>query len=198
MISTAMAPSEVNLQMPDVTRILDRAKSGERAAVDELVAMVYAELHTMARRSMRAERADHTLQPTALAHEAYLRLVGDGSQTWENRAHFFASAATAIRRILVEHARKRSRLKRGGDLVRSEVEPDELLAEGKDERLLSLEEALERLAKTDPRKARVVELRYFAALTVEEVAAVLRTSPSTIARDWRLARAWLHSELEES
>ena len=164
-----------------------------------MIPLVYDELRELAERWLRVERPGHTLLATALVHEAYLRLVGGSARTWENRTHFFATAALSIRRILVEHARRRGRLKRGGHLDRVGLrdadlpfEPDEF----DDERLLMLDAALDRLGVIDPRKARVVERRFFAGLTVEEAAAAMNTSASTVARDWRLARAWLRCELE--
>jgi RNA polymerase sigma factor (TIGR02999 family) len=180
----------------DVTAILHRVGEGQPRAVDELIQVVYGELRRMAERSLRQESPGHTLQPTALVHEAYLRLVDTDAQTYESRAHFFASAATAIRHILIDHARRRSRLKRGGD--RRRLPLDELLdhAPATDRELIALDEALAELGEIDPHKARIVELRYFAGLTVDEVATALKMSPSTIARDWRMARAWLSTRLQ--
>jgi len=185
----------------DVTAMLHAAQAGEPAAAEELVRVLYDELRSFAEQTLRSERRDHTLQATALVHEAYIRLISDRNRTWENRAHFFASAARAIRRILIEHARSRSRLKRGGGMKRVSLEglPDDspTLSPHSDDQLLSVDRLLEELAAIDPRKARVVELRFFGGLTVEEVSAVLGVSASTIAREWRMARAWLRSELDE-
>lgn len=184
----------------DVTRVLQAVRRGDEAAVQRLVTLLYDELRELAQRAMAAERADHTLEPTALVHEAYLRLVrGDDAQAFENRAHFFAAAATAIRRVLVEHARRRLRLKRGGD--RARVQLDDVLdvdaaTPVRDERVVALDDALEKLASFDRVKARLVELRYFAGMSVSEAALALGVSESTIAREWRVARAWLQGELQ--
>lgn len=184
--------------MSDITRILEEARRGEPGSVERLTDRLYDELRQLARREMRAERADHTLEPTALVHELYLRLLsGEDAPTFENRAHFFAAAAHAIRRLLVEHARSRSRLKRGGDKKRQQMDEQALpFPEENDGRVLALEAALERLAGFDPQRARIVELRFFAGCTSEEAAAALGISESTVAREWRLARAWLHGQLE--
>ncbi len=183
--------------MSELTQILERAGDGDRNANESLARIVYEELREMARREMRVERGNHTLQPTALVHEAYLRLLGGEGATFENRAHFFSAAAAAIRRVLVEHARKRSRQKRGGDLVRVEIDSATAVTPVRDDRLIQLDEALERLAEVDPEKARLVELRFFAGMTVEEVARMRSVSESTIAREWRAARAWLQGQLDE-
>jgi RNA polymerase sigma factor (TIGR02999 family) len=180
----------------DVTRILKASQEGDSAAAAELGVVLYEELRALARSEMAAERPDHTLQPTALAHEAYLRLVGTQGATFENRAHFFASAASAIRRVLVDHARRRARDKRGGGRVRvplADVDPAEPLP---DQKLLALDEALARLAALDPIKARVVELRFFAGMTAPELGKALGLSESTVQRHWRMARAWLRGEID--
>ena len=184
--------------MIDLTRILEEAKAGRAEAGEELAALLYGELREVARREMASERVDHTLQPTALVHEAYLRLVGGESPSFESREQFFAAAATAIRRVLVDHARKRAREKRGGDLNRRSLEDADPEAPILPEGLLALDEALEHIARFDPIKARIVELRFFAGMKVEELARVLRTSDSTILREWRAARAWLRGELDGS
>jgi RNA polymerase sigma factor (TIGR02999 family) len=180
----------------DFTRLLEEAGSGDPAAGERLAERLYAELRTLARREMANERPDHTLQPTALVHEAYLRLMGVGEERFENRAHFYASAAQAIRRVLVDHARARDRLKRGGAELRVEFDGLEAQAPERDARLLELDEALARLAQLDPSKARLVELRFFAGMSLEEAARAMGSSPSTIQREWRTARAWLQSELD--
>jgi RNA polymerase sigma factor (TIGR02999 family) len=182
---------------PNVTQMLLRVADGDRQVADELMPLVYDELRAQAARLLRQERPGLTLQATALVHEAYLRLVSADGQNWQSRAHFFAAAATAIRRILIEHARRRSRLKRGGELRRISLDEAADVASSNDHHLLAVDEALTRLAALDPDAARVVELRFFAGLTVDEVAAVLNLSPSTVARAWRVARAWLQVELEE-
>ena len=184
--------------MIDLTRILKDARAGHADATEELAALLYGELREIARREMADERADHTLQPTALVHEAYLRLFGGENPSFENREQFFAAAATTIRRVLVDHARQRAREKRGGDRNRlplEDVQPEAPIAP---EGLLALDEALARLARFDPLKARIVELRFFAGMKVEELARVLGTSESTIRREWRAARAWLRGELDGS
>jgi RNA polymerase sigma factor (TIGR02999 family) len=183
----------------DITLLLNRARGGDPSATNELIPLVYDELRALADQHLQAERPGHTLQPTALAHEAYLRLVGSAESEWENRAHFFGAAAAAIRRILVDHARRAGRLKRGGG--RRPLALDDLpevadQPEGPD--ILAVHEALLELADLDPGKARLVELRFFGGLTVDEAAAVLGVSPRTTARDWQFARAWLKRALEEA
>jgi len=180
-----------------VTLLLDRAQRGDRTATDELFPLVYDELRVLAARTLDGERVGHTLQPTALVNEAYLRLVGPSDAGWQSRAHFFGAAAKAIRRILTDHARSRGRLKRGGGRAGGRIPLDEALVVGDDNvpDLVALDEALERLGAMDAQKARVVELRFFAGLSVEDVARALGVSESTVARDWRFARVWLHKEL---
>ena len=186
--------------MSDITRILEETRRGEPGSLERLTERLYGELQELARHEMRAERAGHTLGPTALVHELYLRLsAGGDTPSFENRAHFFGAAATAIRRLLVEHARARGRQKRAGG--RKRVELDDETTAGPttplgDERLLALEAALERLAAYDAQKAKIVELRFFAGCSVEDVAHALGVSESTIAREWRFARAWLQGQLE--
>jgi len=190
----------MNTETPDPSRItlmLDRAKEGDAAALDELMPVVYQELRRLAGHILRSERPDHTLQATALVNEAYLRLVGAESVNWHNRAHFFGAAARAIRRILIDHARSKARLKRGGDQARAPLDEMLIVSPERDERLLELNDALTRLAEAAPQKARVVELRFFGGLTEEEAAEVLGVSTRTVTRDWRFARAWLHSEMNE-
>lgn len=185
-----MEPSDT-----DVTALLSKMAEGDASAAEKLVPIVYEELKRLARRYMRRERADHTLQTTALVHEAYLRLVGQEAVRWQGRSHFLGIAAQIMRRILTDHARRNLRLKRGG--ARQILPLDEALAfspEHSDE-LLKLDEALDRLAKLDPRQGRIVELRFFAGLTVEETADFLGISPKTVKRDWAVARAWLHAEV---
>lgn len=181
----------------DVTRILEASRDGDALAVAQLSALLYEELRAMAAREMADERPAHTLQPTALAHEAYLRLLGSSGATFENRAHFFAAAATALRRVLVDHARRRARAKRGGERAQVSLEELELAGPVPPEELLALDGALARLAELDPLKARLVELRFFTGMTFEELARVLELSESTVQRHWRLARAWLRGALEE-
>jgi RNA polymerase sigma factor (TIGR02999 family) len=179
-----------------VTDLLQAWASGDQAALDELLPLVYEELRRQARRYMRAQPAGHTLQTTALVHEAYLRLVGQSSVEWQGRAHFFGVAAKAMRSVLVDHARARGAAKRGGS-VRAITLDDAGGVAGPQASVdvLALDEALGRLTELDPRKSRLVELRYFGGLGIEEAAAVLGVSPATVKRDWTTARAWLRREL---
>jgi RNA polymerase sigma factor (TIGR02999 family) len=183
-----------------VTGLLDRASSGDARATNELFPLVYDELRRIAAQHLGEERIGHTLQPTALVHEAYLRLVGSDDVKWENRAHFFGAAAQAIRRILVDHARTRGRLKRGGpDLARTPLEGLDMAAPpSSDTDMLALDEALTRLNNLDPAKARVVELRYFGGLSLEDTARTMDISVATVSRYWEFARVWLHRELSQS
>ena len=179
---------------PDVTSLLRAWSEGDRTALDQLLPAVYQELHRQAERAMRAQSPGHTLQTTALVHETYLRLVNREGAEWNSRAHFFGVAAKAMRSILVDHARARRAAKRGGG-----VEPVTLAnvedTGGQEVDVLDLNDALERLAEQDPRKASLVELRYFAGLGIEEAASALGVSPATAKREWRVARAWLRREL---
>ena len=177
-----------------VTQLLEHARAGDSAALNQLLPLIYAELHLIAERQMRSERPDHTLQPTALVHEAFLKLVGGGPIAFENRTHFLRAASQAMRRVLVDHARARNAAKRGAAL---NVTLDEQVV-GKPEAvidMLVLDDALTRLAAAEPRWAQVVELRFFGGLEVLEVAAALNTSPATVKRDWQFAKAWLAREL---
>jgi RNA polymerase sigma factor (TIGR02999 family) len=178
-----------------VTRLLAKAGAGNQAAFDEVFPLVYAELRRIAAREMRREKPGRTLQTTALVHEAYLRLLKDASLSFQNRAHFLGIASRAMREILIEHARARSARKRGGGAVRLTL--DDLVASVSSPSVdvLALDEALQRLARLDERHARVVELRFFGGMSVEETAAALDLSPATVKRDWTLARAWLYREL---
>lgn len=180
--------------MSEVTQILSAIEEGKPAAAEELLPVVYGELRRLAAQKMASERADHTLNATALVHEAYVRLVGstDGKQ-WSNRGHFFAAAAEAMRRILIDHARNRKRLKRGGHRSRGELPDFEVGIV--DEDLLSLDEALQRLADEDEQSASLVKLRCFAGLSLGEAAAVLGLPRRTADRRWAFARAWLYKEL---
>jgi len=179
----------------DVTSILkDLGRDGSRAA--ELLPLVYDELRALARARLAQEKPGQTLQATALVHEAWLRVAADERAEWNGRGHFFGAAAQAMRRILVEQARGKARLKRGGGRVREDAGELEIAAPGPGADVLAVEEALARLEAEDPRKARIVELRYFAGLTVEETAAALELSVGTIEREWRFVRAWLQVQLE--
>jgi RNA polymerase sigma-70 factor (ECF subfamily) len=182
------------LASEDVTRLLNQAGSGDAGALDQLLEQVYGELRRMAGAKMRSERQDHTLQPTALVNEAYMRLV-QGEPTWENRAHFFGAASEAMRRILVDHARKHAAEKRGGDATRVTFSDLNVQAESGDVNLLALDEALNALTKMDERLGLVVRLRYFAGLSIPETAKIMNSSPATVKRDWNYARAWLFEQM---
>jgi RNA polymerase sigma factor (TIGR02999 family) len=191
-------PEEVtdNLSAAVVTRLLDRARGGDGRATAELLPLVYQELRALAARKMRQERCDQTLQATALVHEAYIRLVGQAdAPAWDGRWHFFAAAAEAMRRILVDRARSRRRLKRGGGAQRRSLETIELAADAPSPDLLALDEALRELEQQHPDKAQLVKLRYFAGLTMDEAARALGVSPRTAERAWSYARAWLYARL---
>jgi RNA polymerase sigma factor (TIGR02999 family) len=179
-----------------VTELLAGAQRGDSAATEELFPIVYEELRRLAAGLIRDEGRAHTLQATALVHEAYMRLVGPEQTPWENRAHFFGAAAQAIRRILIDHARSKLRIKRGSGAKPIPLEDSLALSMEAPESLIDLDRALARLAEISPHKAKVVELRFFAGLTVEQTALAMQVSPSTVARDWQFARVWLHRELE--
>jgi RNA polymerase sigma factor (TIGR02999 family) len=182
--------------MSEVTRVLAAIQQGDPQAAGQLLPLVYDELRKLAAHKMSQEAPGHTLQPTALVHEAYLRLVdADDARSWQGRGHFFAAAAEAMRRILVDNARRKGRLKRGGDQRRVDLDDVEVAAAGPSEDVLALDEALTKLAETHPEKAELVKLRYFAGLTVDEAAQVLGISTSTADRYWTYARAWLFREV---
>jgi RNA polymerase sigma factor (TIGR02999 family) len=185
-----MAPSS-----HEVTRLLADWRGGDQEALDRLMALVYDELRRIAGRYMRGERENHTLQTSALVNEAYLRLADHRNIDWQNRAHFFGVAAHAMRHVLVDHARSRDRLKRGGGALKVALDEAVDVADEEAAELVALDDALRSLAAFDERKARVVELRYFGGLTTEEAAEVLGESPATVERDWSAARAWLMREL---
>ena len=181
----------------EITRLLLAWSEGDREALDRLAPMVYAELRRLAKSYMRKERAGHTLQTTALIHEAYLRLIDAGQVEWRNRSHFFGVAACAMRRILVAMARERGCQKRGGGARQVSLDEAMVIDAGPDEDLVALDESLEALAQFDGRKAQVVEMRFFGGLTEAEIAAALDVSSETVRRDWRLARSWLRRKLSE-
>jgi RNA polymerase sigma-70 factor, ECF subfamily len=182
-----------------VTQLLNDWSKGDQTALDQLMPLVYAELHRLAASYLSRERSDHTLQPTALVNEAYLRLIDQNSLAWENRAQFFGIAAQMMRRILVNHARDRHADKRGGpDILRVSLDDAISFFEERDVNLVALDEALTRLAEMDQRQSQIVELRFFGGLTIEEVAAQLHTSPATVKREWTTAKLWLLRELSRT
>lgn len=182
--------------MHEVTRILSAIEQGDPQAAEQLLPLVYDELRRLATEKMAQEKPGQTLQATALVHEAYVRLVDvEKAQQWDSRGHFFAAAAEAMRRILVEHARKKTRLKRGCNPHRIEIDAIDITVSASPEHLLAMDEAIEALATLDPAAAGVVKLRYFAGLSVEQAAAALGMSTKTAYRHWSYARAWLHNEL---
>ena len=181
--------------MSDITLMLQAVARGEQQASSDLMPLVYEELRRLAGARMAREAAGQTLQPTALVHEAWLRLVGDGDRTWENRAHFFGAAAEAMRRILIESARRKSRLKHGGGQARVELEDVDLAAATPDDNIVLIDEAVERLKIEDPETARVVVLKFFGGLTNEEIVAITGTSDRTVRRQWNYAKAWLFKNI---
>jgi RNA polymerase sigma factor (TIGR02999 family) len=183
--------------MSDVTYLFQRIEGGDAQAADELLPVVYAELRQLAAAKMAREAAGHTLQPTALVHEAWLRLGGSAQPSWRSRAHFFAAAAEAMRRILIDHARRRQAQRHGGGQQRLDVDDIELVANRpSDDSLLAVNDALHRLAEVDPPKAELVKLRYFGGLTIPEAAQTLGIAEATANRWWAYARAWLHQEVK--
>lgn len=180
---------------PDLTLALEQFAAGDRAALDRLVPAVYDQLRRLAERELGRERTGHTLSPTALVNEAYLKLVQLDRINWQGRAHFFGACAAVMRRLLISHARSRKAGKRGGGAAHASLDDVVVAANDRPDDLLALDEALERLARLSPRQAQVVECRYFAGMEIEEVAEVLGASPATVKRDWTSARAWLNREL---
>ncbi len=181
--------------MSDVTRILDPLEHGDVTAVERVLPVVYQELRQLATQKLSCERPGHTLQATALVHEAYLRLVGKDNQGFKDRAYFFGAAAEAMRRILIENARRKKRLKHGGKFQKAEMFDHNLAIEPPSDDLVALDEALTELASTDNIKAELVQLRYFAGLTLDEAAQVLEISPTTAKRHWNYAKAWLYRRI---
>ena len=180
---------------PNVTELLRAWTAGEKAALDQLIPVVYDELRRQAARYLRRELPGHTLQTTALVNEAYVRLVDQKNVHWQNRAHFFGISAQLMRRILVDHARAKHRAKRGGSDLRVTLDEATAVVRDREIDLVALDEALNRLAKIDLQQSRVVELRFFSGLNVEETAEALRVSPATVKRDWSVAKAWLYREI---
>ena len=180
----------------DITKLLLAWSDGDQQALQRLAPLVETELHRQARRYLKQERPGHTLQSTALVNEAYLRLIDWKNVQWHNRAHFFAVSAKLMRRILVDHARSRRYLKRGGAAAKVSLEEAAVVTAERGPDLIAVDEALERLAVIDPRKSRIIELRFFGGLSVEETAEVLKVSPRTVKREWSLAQAWLYCDLK--
>jgi len=188
----------MDISREDVTVLLAEVAKGNENAASRLIPLVYAELRRLAGWYMRRERSDHTLQPTALVHEAYLKLVEQRSVDWQSRAHFFGIAAQVMRRILVDHARGHLRKKRGGGQLAVPIEEALVFTPEQSLELVKLDQALEQLTKLDARQGKIVELRFFGGLTVEQTADLLGISPKTVKRDWSVAKAWLHGELKAS
>jgi RNA polymerase sigma-70 factor (ECF subfamily) len=182
----------------DITTLLVAWGRGDEAALDQIIPLVHRELHQIARRCLKGERAGHTLQPTALVNEAYLRLVDVRRVNWKNRTHFLAMSARLMRRVLVDFARSRQYQKRGGGVMKVSLDEADVVSTERGQDLVALDEALTALSAIDERKARVIEMRFFGGLTAEETAAVLDVSRETVLRDWRLARAWLMQQLLKS
>ena len=182
----------------DVTRLLADWREGDQRALEQLAPLVYDELRRLAGRYLRRERINHTLQSTALVHEAYLRLIDQSRVQWQNRAHFFGVAAQMIRRILVDHARGHQAAKRGSGVARLSLDEALDASAPRDLDLVALDDALETLARLDPQQSRIIELRYFAGLSIEETAEVIGVSPATVKREWASARAWLFRELNRT
>lgn len=181
---------------PRVTELLVHWRQGDEDAREQLIPLIYGELRRVARNYLRHERPDHTLQSGALVHEAYLRLLGEDSPQWKNRAHFFGVAAQVMRHILVDHARNRRAAKRGGGVPRLALDPQMALPQTRDLDLLALDDALNRLAELDPQQSRLIELRFFGGLSIVETAAALNISAATVKREWATARAWLQREMK--
>ena len=184
-------------RVSDVTRILDRVQQGDPKAAEELLPLVYEELRRLAAARMAQEVPGQTLQPTALVHEAWLRLAGSEKQSWRDRRHFFSAAAEAMRRILIDNARRKGRVRHGKGLVRVDLDQVDLAIQAEDESLLAVDEALSKLAAEDPAKAELVKLRYYVGLSIPEAGKALGLSESTAKRYWNYARAWLYSELKQ-
>ncbi len=181
----------------DVTELLVDWRNGDKRALDQLIPLVYNELHRIASRYLRRERQGHTLQTTALINEAYMRIVDQNSVNWQNRAHFFGVAAQMMRRILVDHARSHLYAKRGGGAQKLTLDEAIATPQERDLDLVALDDALSTLAAIDPQQSRIIELRFFGGLTIEETAEVVSISPATVKRDWNMAKAWLYGEISK-
>lgn len=188
-------PSRDALDRTEVSRLLDAWANHDPGARDQLLPLVYAELRRLAHHYMKGERAGHTLQPTALVNEMYLRLAGIDRMQWRNRAHFIATAATLMRRVLVDYARQNARDKRGGGVSVTSFDERDVAIPGRSVDVVELDDALTTLAELDPRQSQVVELRFFGGLTIEDTAEALDISPGTVKREWAMAKAWLHGQL---
>ena len=182
-------------QAGEISELLAGWREGDPATIDRVLPLIRTELHRLARRHLAHERRNHTMQPSSLVQEAFVRLLRSRDVSWQNRAHFFAVASQVMRHVLVDHARERLRQKRGGGAVHIPIEAAVVLSSQQVEEIVAVDLALQRLAATDERKSRVFEMRFFGGLTVEEVAEVLRVAPNTVIRDWNFARAWLRREL---
>lgn len=182
----------------EITEQLIAWSNGDAAALDKLIPVVYQELRRMADQYLRREDLSHSLQPTALVHEAYLRLIDQTKVEWQNRAHFFGVAAQMMRRILIDHAKTKHRLKRGGTAIKVSLDENVNISQERATELIALDDALQELAQMDERKSRIVELRYFGGLSVDETAQVLGVSDKTVMRDWNLAKAWLYQQLTQT
>ena len=182
----------------EITEQLIAWSNGDAAALDKLIPAVYQELRRMADQYLRREDLSHSLQPTALVHEAYLRLIDQTKVEWQNRAHFFGVAAQMMRRILIDHAKTKHRLKRGGTAIKVSLDENVNISQERAAELIALDDALQELAQMDERKSRIVELRYFGGLSVDETAQVLGISDKTVMRDWNLAKAWLYQQLTQT
>jgi RNA polymerase sigma factor (TIGR02999 family) len=191
-------PAPMTSPTSDVTRLLQQWSEGQQEALERLVPQIYSELRRLASGYLRGERKDHTLQPTALVHEAYIRLVDQRAVRWQNRAHFFGIAAQAMRRLLVDHARQHAAQKRGDGQKPVPLDEAFGVAAMTDRDLVALDDALTRLAEIDPQQSRVVELRFFGGLTMDETAEALHISPATVGREWMVAKAWLYAELQQT
>lgn len=191
-------PSESPESTGQVTYLLTRWRSGDRQALDALMPLVYQELRRLARHYLQQERRDHTLQSTALVHEAYVRLLGQDPPEWKSRAHFFGVAARLMRQILVDHARGHRAAKRGGDSLKLTLQEGLVGRKGKDLDVVALDDALKKLAELSPQQSHIVELRFFSGLTIEDTSEVLGISPATVKRSWTAARAWLFREMNQS
>lgn len=181
----------------EVSLLLSNWSDGDAEALDKLIPVVYEELRRLAHHYMRHERAGHTLQTTALVNEAYMRLADYKKMRWQSRAHFFAVAAQVMRRILVEHARSRTYLKRGGGAQKVSIDEAAIVSEGRSAEVIAVDDALKELEAWDSRKGKIVELRFFGGLSIEETAEVLKISPTTVQREWRSAKAWLHNSISQ-